>query len=71
MRDICKTKDVEIIKGHESKENVHVLVSVLPHLSVSRLVQSLKGRSFRKSLMKYNGLSRAFWSRHLWGVDIL
>ena len=66
MREICKAKDVEIIKGHISKEHVHVFVSVPPHVSVSQLVQSLKGKSSRKLLLEYKGLSRAFWGRHLW-----
>jgi putative transposase len=30
VREICKAKDVEIIKGHISKEHVHVFVSVPP-----------------------------------------
>jgi len=66
VREICKAKDVEIIKGHISKEHVHVFVSVPPHISVSQLVQSLKGKSSRKLLLEYKGLSRAFWGRHLW-----
>ena len=66
LREICKAKDVEIIKGHISKEHVHVFVSVPPHISVSQLVQSLKGKSSRKLLLEYKGLSRAFWGRHLW-----
>ena len=66
VREICKAKDVEIIKGHISREHVHVFVSVPPHISVSQLVQSLKGKSSRKLLMEYKGLSRAFWGRHLW-----
>ena len=66
VREICKAKDVEIIKGHVSREHVHVFVSVPPHISVSQLVQSLKGKSSRKLLMEYKGLSRAFWGRHLW-----
>ena len=66
VRELCKAKDIEIIKGHISKEHVHVFVSVPPHISVSDLVQSLKGKSSRKLLMEYKGLNRAFWGRHLW-----
>jgi putative transposase len=66
IREICKAKDVEIIKGHVSKDHVHILVSVPPHLSVSDLVQSLKGKSSRKLLMESKSLNRMFWGRHLW-----
>ena len=35
IREICKTNDVEVIKGHISRDHVHLLVSVPPHLSVT------------------------------------
>jgi putative transposase len=66
IRETCKSRDVEIIKGHVSKNHVYILVSVSPHISVSQLVQLLKGKSSRKMLMEYKSLSRAFWGRHLW-----
>jgi putative transposase len=66
IREICKARDVEILKGHVSRDHVHVFLSVPPHLSVSQLVQSLKGKTSRKLLMEYKSLSRAFWGRHIW-----
>jgi len=66
IREICKATDVEILKGHISKDHVHIFVSVPPHVSVSDLVQAVKGKSSRKMLMEYKSLSRAFWGRHLW-----
>ncbi len=45
IRQICKAKDIEIIKGHVSVNHVHIFVSVSPHVSVSQLVQSLKGKT--------------------------
>jgi len=29
-------------------------------------MQSLKVKTSRKLMMEYNGLSRAFWGRHIW-----
>ena len=66
IREICKAKDIEIIKGHISRDHVHIFVSAPPHFSVSQLVQSLKGKTSRKMLMEYKSLSRAFWGRHMW-----
>ena len=66
IREICRSKDIEIIRGHVSKDHVHVFVSVPPHLSVSQLVQSLKGKSSRKMMMEFKTLSRTFWGRHIW-----
>ena len=66
LRETCASLDVQIEKGHVSSDHVHMLVSVPPHLSVSKLVQSMKGRSSRKLLVEYRHLKREFWGRHLW-----
>lgn len=66
VRGICKENEVEILKGHVSKDHVHLFVSVPPHLSISKLVQYLKGKSSYKLLQENKQLSKAFWGRHLW-----
>jgi putative transposase len=66
IREICKANDVEILKGHVSREHVHIFVSVPPHISVSELMKSIKGKTSRKMLMESKALSKAFWGRHLW-----
>ncbi|MBK8518361.1 MAG: IS200/IS605 family transposase [Saprospiraceae bacterium] len=66
LRQICKENDVEIIKGHVSKDHKHLFVSVPPHLAVSKSVQSLKGKSSYKLLGENKELSKQFWGRHLW-----
>ncbi|MDR1348158.1 MAG: IS200/IS605 family transposase [Prevotellaceae bacterium] len=45
VRQICQQNEVTIIKGHVSKDHVHILVSCSPSLAVSRLVLKLKGTS--------------------------
>ena len=66
VREICKSLDVEIMKGHVSKDHVHLLVSVPPQLSVSKFVQRLKGKTSRKLMGEYRRLAKQFWGRHLW-----
>jgi len=66
IRQICKANDIEIIKGHVSKDHVHLFVSVPPHISVSDLVQMLKGKTSRKMLGEFKQLQKQFWGRHLW-----
>ena len=51
VREICKSKDIEILKGHISRNHVHIFVSVPPHISVSDLLKSVKGKTSRKMLM--------------------
>ena len=66
VREICKSMDVEILKGHVSKDHVHLLVSVPPYISVSELVKRLKGKTSRKLLSESRNLMKQFWGRHLW-----
>ena len=42
IRDICGQHDVAILKGHVSKDHVHLLVSIPPQTTISRLMQWLK-----------------------------
>jgi len=67
IRQICKEHDVEIIKGHVSKDHVHMFVSVPPHLAISKLIQYLKGKSSYKLLQENKQLSKEFLGRHIWG----
>ncbi len=67
IREICKSNEVEILKGHVSKEHVHLFVSVPPHLAISKLVQYLKGKSSYKLMSENKQISNLFWGRHLWG----
>jgi putative transposase len=66
IREICRSNEVGILKGHVAKDHVHIFVSVPPHISVSGLMQSIKGKSSRKMMMEYKALSRTFWGRHIW-----
>ena len=66
IRQVCNELDVKILTGHVSKDHVHLLVSVPPNVSVSYLVQRLKGRSSRKLQQEYSELNRRYWGRHLW-----
>jgi putative transposase len=41
LREVCRSEGVEIIKGHISKDHVHLFVSIPPQVTTSRLVQKL------------------------------
>ena len=66
IRQTCATLDVQIEKGHIAADHIHLLVSVPPNISVSELMQRVKGRSSRLMLNEYTELKRQFWGQHLW-----
>jgi len=66
IREICKARDVEILSGKVGKDHVHMYISMPPFLSVSKVVQYIKGKSSRKLLSEYKDLQRRYWGQHLW-----
>ena len=67
IREICRSMDIDILKGHVSKDHVHLFVSLPPQISVSKLVGRIKGKTSRRLLAENRRLSGQFWGRHLWG----
>ena len=66
IREICGNSEVTIIKGHVARDHVHLFVSVPPQVTISRLVQMLKGKSSYKMMHEFPHLRKKFWGRHLW-----
>jgi putative transposase len=66
IREIFGAEDVQILKVHVSKDHVHLLVSIPPQVTISRLVQRLKGKTAYKMLHEFAPLRKQFWGRHLW-----
>ena len=58
IRQVCTGMDIQIIKGHVSRDHVHMMVSVLPYISVSDMMKRIKGRASYKLLNEYRGLKK-------------
>lgn len=68
IRQICSTEKVDILKGAIAPDHVHLLLSMPPYISVSRLIQQLKGITSRKLQMEYPQLGKQFWGQHMWAI---
>jgi putative transposase len=66
VRHICSEPEVEIIKGHVSKDHVHLFVSCPPHVSASYLMQRIEGKTSRRLLQQFSHPNKQCWGRHLW-----
>src|SRR4051812_34936794 len=66
IREICGAEDVHILKGHVSKDHVHLLMAILPQVTISRLVQRLEGETAYKMSQELVPLRKQFLGRHLW-----
>lgn len=68
IRQSCNSMNVTIIKGSIGKEHVHLLLSCPPSISVSKIVQQLKGRTSKILMNENKELRRKYWGQHMWGV---
>ncbi len=67
IREECRKQKVDILKGHVASDHVHIMVSIPPQISISRLIQLVKGKSAYLLLAQYPHLRKQFWGRHIWG----
>lgn len=66
IRQSCLSRDMRIVRGHVSKDHVHLLVSCPPRLAPAKIMQFLKGRSSRLLQQEFPHLNRRYWGRHMW-----
>ena len=66
IREICRSNDIEITKGHVGPDHVHLLLSVPPNLAPSKVMQAIKGKTSHHMLQDFRQLRKEFWGRHLW-----
>ena len=57
---------LRFLQGHVRPDHVHLLLSAPPHLSPSRVMQAIKGKTSHHLLQDRRRLRAEFWGRHLW-----
>ena len=67
LREIAQSQEMTIHAGAINRDHVHMLISIPPHLSVSKAVQFMKGKSSHKLLSEYASLRKRYWGQNLWG----
>lgn len=67
LREISRSLEMTIYAGAINRDHVHMLISIPPHLSVSKAVQYLKGKSSNRLLSDFPALRKRYWGQHLWG----
>ncbi|MGP9017940.1 IS200/IS605 family transposase [Streptomyces sp. BR1] len=66
MRDVCERFDAELREFNGEEDHVHLLVHYAPKLSLSKLVNSLKGVSSRYLRQEYTGTTNQAITHGLW-----
>jgi putative transposase len=71
LKQICLDQNVNIISGKISIDHVHMFISYMPSLCISKCVQHLKGSSARILFLEFPHLKKVYWGRHLWSRGYL
>ena len=64
---VCEDFEASLEEFNGEEDHVHLLINYPPKVSISKLVNSLKGvssRMLRKA--KYPSVQKALWGNHLW-----
>lgn len=67
FKDVCADFDSELMEFDGEENHVHLLINYPPKISISKLVNSLKGVSSRLIRKKgYPSIEEALWGNQLW-----
>ena len=70
-REICRSLDIEIVKGHVRPDHVHLLLDVPPRLVPSRVMQAIKGKTSHHLLQDHRKLRKEFLGTTSLGTRVL
>ena len=63
IRQTCDEMGIHIVKGVLARDHVHIFLLIPPKLSLSEVMQRIKGRSPRRIQMAFPELRKRYWGR--------
>jgi putative transposase len=67
FQEVCLDFESELVEMDGEQDHVHLLINFPPKVSISKLVNSLKGVSSRLIRKKdYPSIKKALWGKALW-----
>ena len=66
LRDLCERKGVEILEAECCPDHIHMLVTILSHMSVSGFMGYLKSKSSLMVFDRHANLKYKYGNRHFW-----
>ncbi len=66
LKKVCDDFDVELVEFDGESDHIHLLVNYPPKVSLSRLVNSLKGVSSRHMRRRFPDLQEHYFKNALW-----
>ena len=50
------------------EDHVHLMVSCTPEISVSKIIQLMKGRTSKMLQDEFPNIKKKYWGQHIWGT---
>ena len=67
MEKVCLDFEAELLEFDGKEDHVHLLVAYPPKISISAIVNSLKGTSaYRLRHQKFPEVQKRLWGKHFW-----
>ena len=67
LRTLCEWKKLEILELSIQPDHVHIVLSVPPKISISKVMGILKGKTAIKIFKSFKGLKqKPYWGNHFW-----
>lgn len=71
FRKLCSEMKVEIIQAEACVDHIHMLISILPYISIAQFVGTLKSKSALMLFDRHANLKYRYGSRNFGREDIL
>ncbi len=67
LKSLCEWKRLEILEMNIQPDHVHIILSVPPKISISKVMGILKGKTAIKIFKSFPGLKvKPYWGNHFW-----
>ena len=66
IHQTCDDLGVHLVRGVLARDHIHMFVSIPPKLSLSDVMQKIKGRSSRRLQMEFPHLRKRYWGKRFW-----
>ena len=66
LRDLAKQQGCQILEGHLRPDHIHILISIPPKVSVSKVIGFIKGKSAIAIARTYVGRRKNFAGQSFW-----
>jgi len=66
LKDLARQLGCEILEGHLQPDHIHILISIPPKLSVSKVIGYIKGKSAIAIARTYLGRRKNFTGHNFW-----